>query len=493
MRSAIRLSIPHLVGSGIAPRYTSEVCRGATTAETEEPLSHHISPTQALAHLRGLVRALDTSDSTLRSTSGARVSNLVARLKPSDLEPALWHSSKLEDTTPSKVRPSHTPEIPLLYVVNFADSTGYAILSADSRIPEPVLCITEGGHISAEEFSHPPTLILEPIRSQEIQGPSLYNTDCDDYYVGTATAVHDMASKSRQEVLIDIVRTYARDCTQRSSSHTEAERSNAAAPSDGWETTDSVHALLKTKWHQGAPFNDLAPIKRRYFVSGPKERCLAGCLPIAVAQIMACHGIPHANPLVWPNAPIPWDEMRSTCTSSGQSIPLSSYTERQRKALATLLRWIGDNTLVVYNSLGSFGLPRNARKFLARQGYRNVDRHAGYNEGVILEMLKGGKPVIFSSVNTRLYGHAWVIDGYQKQERTRRWADQGGKPLCSMSEQRILVHCNFGWGGIADGYYASGIFDTRRPAEIYDSVDTRPQTSDAHYRWHHSTISYDLP
>ena len=24
-----------------------------------------------------------------------------------------------------------------------------------------------------------------------------------------------------------------------------------------------------------------------------------------------------------------------------------------------------------------------------------------------------------------------------------------------------LLHCNYGWGGLCDGYYSSGIFDTR--------------------------------
>lgn len=419
-----------------------------TTVSKGAPLPYQILQEQALEHLRGLVRALDTPDSPLRSASGVSVSDLVARLKPNDLEPAMWLTSSARGLTPSKASPTHDA---LLYIANFGSNAGYAILSADSRIPTPVVCIAEQGYMPAEE-------------------------------------VNRMSSLG---IIVGIIRTYVTAHLKRANATASEAEDISTYQDDEWETTDYVHALLKTKWHQGTPFNDHAPIKRRYFVSGPKERCLAGCLPIAIAQIMAYHRLPKTNPHVWPDIPIPWDEM--TFTTPSRTLGQRPYTEQQSKTLATLLRWIGDETLVVYNSLGSFGLPRNARKFLERQGYCNVGKHSGYHEGAILKMLQEGKPVIFSSVNTRLSGHAWVIDGYQRQERTKHCLDKDGAICCSIREQRLVVHCNFGWGGLADGYYASGIFDTRRPAESYDRVDTHPKISDAHYRWHHSTITYDLP
>lgn len=45
-------------------------------------------------------------------------------------------------------------EIPdtLLYIVNFNDDEGFAVLAADNRIPMPVLCITESGSLQGKDF-----------------------------------------------------------------------------------------------------------------------------------------------------------------------------------------------------------------------------------------------------------------------------------------------------------------------------------------------------
>lgn len=37
-------------------------------------------------------------------------------------------------------------------------------------------------------------------------------------------------------------------------------------------------------------------------------------------------------------------------------------------------------------------------------------------------------------------GHAWLIDGLRGE----------------------YVHCNFGWNGVCDGFYLSGVFDTTK-------------------------------
>ncbi len=48
----------------------------------------------------------------------------------------------------------------------------------------------------------------------------------------------------------------------------------------------------------------------------------------------------------------------------------------------------------------------------------------------------------------------------------------GAKDIETMlSEESVnLVHCNFGWGGKCDGYYAHHVFDTIRPLD-FDFVD----------------------
>jgi hypothetical protein len=44
-----------------------------------------------------------------------------------------------------------------------------------------------------------------------------------------------------------------------------------------------------------------------------------------------------------------------------------------------------------------------------------------------------------------------------------------------------LIHCNFGWGGTANGYYYYGAFDLRNGPEAgYDGEDTS-SSSDKYY------------
>ena len=34
--------------------------------------------------------------------------------------------------------------------------------------------------------------------------------------------------------------------------------------------------------------------------------------------------------------------------------------------------------------------------------------------------------------------------------------------------EELIVHCNFGWDGLCDGYYQSDMFDLSKPAVDYD-------------------------
>lgn len=66
----------------------------------------------------------------------------------------------------------------------------------------------------------------------------------------------------------------------------------------------------------------------------------------------------------------------------------------------------------------------------------------------------------------RSEGHAWVIDQCIHQEQKL----YNGKGEYVMTDNRILVHCNWGWGGTDDGYYFDGVFDTNKgPQDITKS------------------------
>ena len=56
--------------------------------------------------------------------------------------------------------------------------------------------------------------------------------------------------------------------------------------------------------------------------------------------------------------------------------------------------------------------------------------------------------------------HAWLGDGWLKRTRNMyaNFSD-GSKRLVDIQTQ-TLMHCNFGWNGVADGYYFVGMFNT---------------------------------
>ena len=62
----------------------------------------------------------------------------------------------------------------LMYVVNFDNDEGYAILAANKLVPNPVICLTEKGHISKELFSAAKKILKGDNNSLENANDSLW-------------------------------------------------------------------------------------------------------------------------------------------------------------------------------------------------------------------------------------------------------------------------------------------------------------------------------
>ena len=80
-------------------------------------------------------------------------------------------------------------------------------------------------------------------------------------------------------------------------------------------------------------------------------------------------------------------------------------------------------------------------------------------------------------------GHSWVIDGYLYQRANEYIVTVEGNVIIRRDYCRLItnrkIHCNFGWGGMCDGYYAYGIFDVSSELgtdEIVPEVGDRPSS-----------------
>jgi len=53
-----------------------------------------------------------------------------------------------------------------------------------------------------------------------------------------------------------------------------------------------------------------------------------------------------------------------------------------------------------------------------------------------------------------------------------------------------LYHCDWGWSGTCNGYFAAGCFNTDKDGEYDSGVTIDDQ---GNYRWHFRLITYDVP
>lgn len=188
--------------------------------------------------------------------------------------------------------------------------------------------------------------------------------------------------------------------------------------------------LLKTQWNQGAPYNRFLPE-----IDG--KNALAGCVNVAMAQIMKYHGHPAmgkgVSSYVWNGSEL--EAVLSRPYAWGNMPDVVGLAELEYKAdeVALLLR-----DLAIMNKT-SFGLDESS----ASGEFQAMAEHFGYSRNIgamantdtaFFGTLRGEianlRPVLLE-----FPGHMTVADGYID--------DSTGK----------TIHVNMGWGGNHDAFY----------------------------------------
>lgn len=134
----------------------------------------------------------------------------------------------------------------------------------------------------------------------------------------------------------------------------------------------------------------------------------------------------------------------------------------------------------IFGRAWGFAWPSDAKYALEFLGHKDVTLTWGYKEELVLASLDKGKPVFMSAVAALFSGHAWVVDGYIK----RKYVSNTG----IIKKQETLVHCNWGWHGMCNGYFTSGIFHTEKSV-ISDNLTSK--TESEHYWYGFNTITYE--
>ena len=207
-----------------------------------------------------------------------------------------------------------------------------------------------------------------------------------------------------------------------------------------------VYRMLESLWGQQSPYNLLMP----EFAQGKDDLIKAptGCVATALAQLMYYHKWPEqGNGTKYYTTRTKSLTLAADFSSShydwkamSPRYKATDNTSASAKAVALLMRDAGYACEMDYTPRSSGALDAKAAQALEQNfGYDAVllrQKKMGKDDFIqtLREEISNGYPLYLAgSEEGEPAGHAWVVDGY----------DANG-----------LFHMNFGWNGLANGYYS---------------------------------------
>lgn len=338
-----------------------------------------------------------------------------------------------------------------LYIINKKNDGGFCIVSGDKRIPG-LLAFSDNGHINKDSIDGASALAV---------------------FLSRLPAFSQMKVDKFQKELNNLQVQYNRpekpiDHFQYETIYTE------------WEEVYRKKEFVPVEWGQDSPYNDNAPV-----FDG--KHALAGCVTTATAQILATHKYPKT----FAGMTYDWSLLTSDLCQDNQR------SERARQ-LAYLFRKIGDALGNSWGVASTSAKTSDVPKLLQQMGYKHPSQLTRYNRKGIIASLENNNPVLMRGNTERhvikrylfwivigeevVYtgGHAWVCDGYVKRERSYITYDVDANEIAdSGKEHEYYLHCNWGWGGMHNGYFFDGVFDAEhKSTEVKETPKYEFQSTD---------------
>lgn len=322
-----------------------EQARNENKQNKNNESTYKIPLEEVLSHADGIFQMMDKKDPTTRTASQRKIKNIAAI----NVNVAPTRSENFDLSTDS-----------VLYLVNYQDDKGFALLGGDKRIDEVFAISNEGS------FNLPDTL---------------FNKGLNLFYKSTLLHVHAQLQETA----------------------TRSTTSNIIW--QDWINETYVSPRVKAKWSQERPFNDSC-----FTIKGEKAK--AGCAAIALAQIMYGYGAPrHYN-----NHIFDWKKLHKVKTEAETS-QYPNYT----KKIAYLISEIGKNVNMNYGTKESGAFSEDVPKCLKKMKYTS-NHMLVYDLADVFHYLSQ-LYIIYMAGNEsdKSNGHAWVADGCLR--RTRRSID----------------------------------------------------------------------
>ncbi len=358
----------------------------------------------------------------------------------------------------SRTRSSGVPDT-LMFIMNFDDDNGYAVVSTDSRFPF-LLALVDTGNYSNRSYPSPE---FDPTLMDELDLDELDDFWCMQYYdsIPYITMIEDFLHQHPYQLTDTII-----------------------------SLDLQVGPYLTTRWNQFDPYNRLCDGSSDNIGALSFSNYPAGCVAVALAQILAYHRYPNSAY----GHSYDWNKMNVrtlTPTMSNDTI----------YEVAHLIRASGIACRTHYKTDGSWSTANRARKALRDTfGYSGTDRKLKFADSDIISSLNTGTMALITALKGGSFtGHAWVIDGYRKYITNTvvyTYTDDTYTEVEDITNigrsEQIYYHCNFGWGGTANGYYLGDIFNTI-DGPTYTEVDEPYSTGDYNYKWWFRTVTYSNP
>lgn len=383
----------------------------------------------------------------------------------------------------------------LVYIVNFDYNSGFSVLSTHPAV-ENVLALGDSGNLKAAYFTQAvsacssadecqvcataePEELDEDYEPDDVPG---YDYDDESYMRAFVRAPFTVTPANcpipNPVVEIEAQQTIARLIIEAVWTTVQKYIKGVLSPEENlggnkywapWESTQGIPPMINNKWHQKSPYN-------KYCYTSGGDKALAGCVPIAVAQITAYHKR---------NLPGRWAAINKIGVwDMGKERFYVGSTNIEQSQVARFVKDVGVACKAEYGVEATSSTLSKAKKGMKSLGYTNVKKHK-YDPFIVENRLKCGCPVYIQGASSSS-AHAWVIDGLMRQRR---------QSLANGSIQvRTLMHCNWGWEGRYDGYYTSSVFNASNGPHFNDPNwgETR---SGGKYNYNHKLkiITYNRP
>ena len=199
----------------------------------------------------------------------------------------------------------------------------------------------------------------------------------------------------------------------------------------------SVAPLITSKWNQNIYYNDMCPL----VTGGPGGHAWAGCVPVAMGQIMYYYRWPDHGTGSYSYEDPPFGTLYANFNSTWyQWDHMTNSISAANSAIAELLYHLGVSCDLVYGATGS-GMYNHKAAYSLRTYFKYSPEtqyvfrdSTGMNwDSLILAHLDRKMPLYYAGWSVPdTNGHAFVCDGYQ---------------------DTTYFHFNWGWSGQDDGYF----------------------------------------